>query len=92
MYCVALSMTTGARPPSAISCRGWSFYILRVRELTKRDHVSINQFIALALAEKVSELITEEYLDKQAAHASREKVERALSKVPDVEPEEADRS
>ena len=30
-----------------------------VRELAKREHVSINQFITLALAEKISALMTE---------------------------------
>jgi hypothetical protein len=61
------------------------------RELAKRDHVSINQFIALALAEKIAALTTDEYLKMRAQRGSREKFERALSKVADVEPNEADR-
>lgn len=33
-----------------------------VRELAERDHISIDQFISLAIAEKVSALMTEDYL------------------------------
>ena len=36
MYWVAFSMTIGARPPSAISCRGWSFY--KLCELPAQQH------------------------------------------------------
>ncbi len=62
-----------------------------VRELAKRDHVSINQFIALALAEKISAMLTEEYFNERAARASLQKFEQVLSQVPHVEPEEYDR-
>lgn len=62
-----------------------------VRRLAKRDHISMNQFIATALAEKVSALMTEDYLEERAKRASREKFERVLSRVPDVEPDERDR-
>ena len=61
------------------------------RELAKKDHVSINQFIATAVAEKISALITGEYLEERAERGSRKKFERAMSKVQDVEPDEYDR-
>jgi hypothetical protein len=61
------------------------------RELAKKDHVSINQFIATALAEKISALITGEYLEERAGKGSRKKFEKAMSKVADTEPEEYDR-
>ena len=61
-----------------------------VRELAKRDHVSINQFISLALAEKISALLTDDYLNARAARGSRDKFERALSKVADSEPVDED--
>lgn len=35
--------------------------------------------------------LTEEYLEQRAERGSREKYERALSQVPDVEPDERDR-
>jgi len=73
---------------SAISVRLPDSLHQMVRELAERDQVSINQFIALALAEKVSALMTEEYLSERAERGSREKFEAALSPVADVEPVE----
>jgi len=61
-----------------------------VKELAEQEGVSMNQFIALAVAEKISALKTVDYLEERAKHGSREKFERVLSKVPDVEPEEFD--
>lgn len=46
----------------------------------------MNQFVTTAVAEKLSALLTEEYLGERAQLGSREKYERALSHVPDVEP------
>jgi hypothetical protein len=76
---------------SAISVRLPESLHDAVRELAKRENVSINQFIALALAEKVSALMTEEYLSARAAQGTREKFDAALAKVPDVEPADDDR-
>jgi hypothetical protein len=49
------------------------------------------QLITLALAEKVSALMTEEYLGRRAERGSRQKFEAALAKVADTEPPEHDR-
>ncbi len=63
-----------------------------VIELSKKDHISINQFISTALAEKISALMTEDYLMRRAKNApTREEFEKLLEKVPDVEPEEYDK-
>ncbi len=62
-----------------------------VREMARREGVSINQFITLAVAEKVAALKTAEYLEARARRASRERFEQALAKVADVEPPEQDR-
>lgn len=62
-----------------------------VRELAKQEGISINQFITLAVAEKMSALITEDYLEERAQRGSRAKYEAVLAKVPDVEPEEYDK-
>ncbi len=62
-----------------------------VRELAEQEGVSINQLITLAVAEKISALKTEDYLEKRAKRGSRTKYEAVLAKVPDVEPEEYDR-
>ena len=58
----------------------------RLRELAKRDNISMNQFITLALAEKISALATEDYLEERAARGARAKFERAMSQVADAEP------
>ena len=63
----------------------------RVRELALKENVSINQLITLALAEKLSALMTEEYLGQRAKRGNRKKFQRAMAKVADVEPEEKDK-
>lgn len=62
-----------------------------VRELAESDQVSINQFIAFALTEKVSSLRTIDYLRQRAAQANMEDFDRLLAMVPDAEPDENDR-
>lgn len=56
------------------------------RGLAKQDHVSINQFISTAVAEKVSALMTETYLKERAARGSRKHFERIMARVPNVPP------
>ncbi|HUP00281.1 MAG TPA: DUF6290 family protein [Gemmatimonadota bacterium] len=63
----------------------------RVRELAKQENVSINQLITTALAEKLSALMTAEYLEERGGLGSRRKFESVLKKVPSREPEESDR-
>jgi len=63
----------------------------QVRKLAEKEKVSINQLITLALAEKLSALMTEDYLEQRAKRGSRKNFQRAMSKVPKVEPEEHDR-
>ena len=62
-----------------------------LHELAQEEQVSINQLVVLAIAEKLSALKTEGYLGMRAARGDRAKFEAAMSKVPDVEPEEFDR-
>lgn len=61
------------------------------RELAQRENISINQLITLALAEKLSALLTEDYLKERAQRGSREGFEAAMAKVADVEPDGRDR-
>jgi len=63
----------------------------QLRELAKKEGVSLNQLIATAAAEKVASLMTIEYLEKRGARGSRQKFEAVLAKVPSVEPEPGDR-
>jgi hypothetical protein len=62
-----------------------------VRELAAREEISINQFIATAVAEKMSALMTIEYLSQRAARGSRRKYDRVLKKVRNIVPPESDR-
>lgn len=62
-----------------------------VRKLAKEDKISINQFVATALAEKMSALITEEYLKERAEKGSKKKLQNVLSKIKDIEPAHYDR-
>jgi hypothetical protein len=64
---------------------------LKVRQLAEREGISINQFIATAVAEKLAALITEEYIEERAKQGSRAQYEAALAQVPDVAPEAYDR-
>lgn len=58
----------------------------KIRELAEREGISMNQLVTTAVAEKISALLTEEYLEARAERGSREKYERVLEKVPDTEP------
>jgi hypothetical protein len=58
----------------------------QAREIARRDGVSLNQLVATARAEKLSALMTEEYLAQRAERGSRERFERALRKVADSPP------
>lgn len=59
----------------------------KVRELAKEEDVSINQLITTALAEKMSALMTVDYLEERAARGDHAKFKRAMSKVRDIEPD-----
>jgi len=63
----------------------------RVKELALKDNISINQFIATALAEKLAALDTEDYLEERAKRGSREKYMKVLGKVKDRDPMESDK-
>jgi predicted DNA-binding ribbon-helix-helix protein len=76
---------------STISLRLPNYLHDTLRELAQEEQVSINQLIVLAIAEKVSALMAEDYLARRAARGDRTKFEAAMAKVPDVEPEEYDR-
>lgn len=76
---------------SALSLRLPKSLHEQLRELAKEEGVSVNQFIVLAVAEKVAALSTIEYLEKRAKRGSREKLLEMLKKAPDIEPEESDK-
>lgn len=71
----------------SISIRIPVSYHQAVQEVAKAEHVSMNQWIASAIGEKLSAVATEDYIQKRAARASRKKFDQALGNVPDVEPD-----
>ncbi len=75
---------------SAISLRLPESLHERAREVARRESVSVNQLITLALAEKLSALRAEDYLEMRARRGNRSRFEEAMRLIPDVEPEEQD--
>ena len=63
----------------------------QLKELARDEGVSLNQFVMLALAEKVATVQTMSYLDQRAARGSQDKLLAILAKAPDVEPDAYDR-
>jgi hypothetical protein len=62
----------------------------KVRELAEREGISINQLVTTALAEKISALLTQEYLEERATRGSRDEYLRILGKVPKTDPDPGD--
>ena len=63
----------------------------QVEALAQKEGISVNEFIALAVAEKLATLATVDYLAERAKRGSRDKLLAVLAKAPDVEPEEYDK-
>ena len=76
---------------SALSIRIPKSMHAQLRERASEEGVSINQFVTLAIAEKLATLSAVDYLLERGKGGSREKLLAVLEKAPDVEPEEHDR-
>jgi hypothetical protein len=63
----------------------------RLGELAQQEGITIKQLISSAVGEKMSALMTEEYLTTRAKRGGRKTFLAALSRVPDVEPADSDR-
>ena len=59
--------------------------------LAKKEHISINQLIMLALAEKIATLETADYLNERAKRGNRSKYLDILKAAPDVKPDNKDK-
>jgi predicted DNA-binding ribbon-helix-helix protein len=77
-----MSTTLSLRLPNSIH--------KQLKQRAEQDGISMNQFIATAVAEKLASLATMEYLEQRAQTGSRDKFNAVLAKVPDVEPQEGD--
>ena len=62
-----------------------------IKKLSKSDHISINQFIASAVTEKVTALETENYISQRAKLGNKNRFLAVLAKVPNVEPDIEDK-
>ncbi|MCB9769469.1 MAG: toxin-antitoxin system HicB family antitoxin [Candidatus Omnitrophica bacterium] len=76
---------------SALSLRLPDSIHRHIKEIAKREGVSINQFISSAVSEKVSALLTEDYLNERARRADRGALKEILKKVPDRDPQPGDK-
>jgi hypothetical protein len=57
-----------------------------IREIARRDGVSINLFITSAVTEKISALTTEEYITARAKKARKGAFKKVLERVPKRKP------
>ncbi len=62
-----------------------------IKEQAKTDGVSINQFLVAAASEKISALMTQDYLANEAAKGNYDDFLKVLHNVPHNEPEEHDK-
>ena len=75
---------------SALSLRLPDSIHRHIREIAKKEGVSINQFISSAVSEKISALLTEDYLKNRAKKARKKEFKSILNKVPGREPLQGD--
>ncbi len=61
------------------------------REYAAQEGISVNQLISTALAEKLSALATEDFLELRAKRGTRKKFDAVLAKVPDEAADMRDR-
>ncbi len=71
---------------SALSLRLPDSIHRHIREVAKKEGVSINQFISSAVSEKISALMTEDYLKNRAKRAKKEDFRKILAKVTSRKP------
>lgn len=71
---------------SALSLRLPNSIHRHIKEIAAREGISINQFISTAVSEKVSALMTEDYLAQRASNAEREAFREILDNVPNRPP------
>lgn len=63
----------------------------KLKEMADKEGVSMNQLISLAVSEKLSSLLTVDYLAERGNRGNVERFKQLLDKVPDTEPESFDK-
>jgi len=71
---------------SALSLRLPESIHRHIKDIARKEGVSINQFISSAVSEKISALMTEDYLKQRAKKAKKEDFRKILAKVPSRKP------
>jgi uncharacterized protein (DUF1778 family) len=66
---------------SALSLRLPSSIHQHIREIAKNEGVSINQFVSSAVSEKISAIMTEDYLKSRAKRAKKYDLKKILDNV-----------
>ena len=57
-----------------------------IREIARNEGVSINQFVSSAVSEKISAIMTEDYLKNRAKRAKKSDLKKILDTVPKRKP------
>ncbi|MCI0501634.1 MAG: type II toxin-antitoxin system HicB family antitoxin, partial [Epsilonproteobacteria bacterium] len=71
---------------SALSLRLPESIHKHIKEISKKEGVSINQFISSAVSEKISAIMTEDFLKNRAERAEKSDFKKILDKVPKRKP------
>lgn len=75
---------------STLSVRLPDSYHSMVKKIAVKDKISINQFVVSAVAEKLSAMETQDYLEERAAKGTRDMFMSVLAKVSSAPAEEFD--
>lgn len=57
-----------------------------MNDIVIREGISVDQFVSLALAEKISAMNTETYLTERAKRGNKDAFLKAMNKVADIDP------
>ncbi|MBP7280203.1 MAG: hypothetical protein KBA66_01405 [Leptospiraceae bacterium] len=60
--------------------------VAKMEELSKKDGITLDYFVSLAVAEKISSWISEGYIQERGKRANKEKYLNALKLIPSREP------
>ena len=71
---------------SALSLRLPGSIHRHIREIARNEGVSINQFVSSAVSEKISAIMTEDYLKSRAKRAKKSDLRKILDDVPKRNP------
>lgn len=64
---------------------------MSLKEFSKHENISMNQFISTAIAEKLSALKTYDYLEEKSKEGSATHFRSMLAKVPNIKPMDGDK-